>query len=53
MRYSKIENVPTIYKSVAERAIKQGIIDVDEKNEFDLSEDLLKMILMLGRLGLI
>ena len=52
-RFNKISELPTEYRSVIVRAINSGLIDLDKEENLNITEDMLKIILMLGRLGLI
>jgi len=53
IKYTKIEEIPEERRSVVERMIKNGIIDTDEHGYFGISEDMLKIFIILDRLGLI
>ena len=52
MIYTQIQQIPEDYQWLIQRMVKDGIIDVDLKGHFSISEDMLKIIIILARLGL-
>lgn len=52
-KYTKIEEIPETKRSVVERMIKNGLLDIDYNGNFEISEDMLKILIILDRLDLI
>ena len=51
MNYSTIEEVPDWARPIVKRLVVSGIIGYQDKFEFLLNDDILKMLLILARLG--
>lgn len=51
--YKSINDIPSEYQILIKRMIKNGLIEQDDNNNINISEDLLNMILILSKLGLI
>ena len=51
--YNKIEDIPCEYQDLINRLIKNGIISIKTGGRIKISEDMLEMILILSRLGLL
>ncbi len=52
MAYKKIESVPKDYQELIIRLLNSGIITKNENDEFYITDDMLRMIDILARLGL-
>jgi len=53
MIYSTVEELPDWAKPIVERLIESGIIGYQSKFEFLLSDDTIRVLLILARLGLL
>ena len=51
--YNSIKQIPSEYRHLFERLIKNGIIKQDINGNINISEDVFKVILILARLGLL
>jgi hypothetical protein len=52
-RFNTIEEIPIKYQSVVRRLIENGQIELDDSKNLNLTEDMLRIILIIGRLGLL
>lgn len=53
MIYKKITDIPEEYQFIIEKLIINGLIRLDDKNEFFLTRDMLEIILIMVRAGLL
>lgn len=53
MIYKTIEEIPESGKAVVKRMIDSGVLEVNDGKYINLSEDMVKIFIILGRLGLI
>lgn len=53
MIYKVLSDIPEEYRFVIEKLINRGLIKVDDKNEFFLTREMLEIILIMIRAGLL
>ena len=53
MTYNTIEELPEFHRNIVLKLISSGVIIYTDKFEFPLTEDMLNIFLIMGRLGII
>ena len=53
MTYKKITDIPMEYQYIISKLIGKGLIKLDEKKEFFLTHEMLEIILIMVRAGLL
>lgn len=52
-RYKDLLEVPEDQREVIKNLLKKGVVDLNESGQFDLSDDMVTIFIVLTRLGIL